>query len=187
MEINLRDWQLKDLPFYQQFNTGHHAWMDFDGPYYDKMNEEELATNIKNIRQKIQNKEFSHPRSRMVIESLETHQILGTVSCYWESKETNWLCIGLAIYDENNWGKGIGYKALVLWCDYLFQHMPDLVRLDMRTWSGNIGLMKLAEKMGFKLEACFRKARIVKGEYYDSIGYGILREEFYSKHSLPNH
>lgn len=40
-------------------------------------------------------------------------------------------------------------------------------------------MMKLATKLGFQEEACFRKARIVKGEYFDSIGYGILREEFY--------
>lgn len=32
--------------------------------------------------------------------------------------------------------------------------------------------------IGFKEEARFRKARIIKGEYFDSIGMGILREEW---------
>lgn len=36
--------------------------------------------------------------------------------------------------------------------------------LDLRTWSGNHGMMRLAEKLGFLQEACFRKARIVRGE-----------------------
>lgn len=38
--------------------------------------------------------------------------------------------------------------------------------------------MRLAEKLGFKLEARFRNARIVNGSYFDSIGYGVLREEW---------
>ena len=38
--------------------------------------------------------------------------------------------------------------------------------------------MRLAEKLGYQEEARFRKARIVNGEYYDGIGFGILREEW---------
>ncbi len=40
-------------------------------------------------------------------------------------------------------------------------------------------MMALAEKLGFKKEAEYRKARIVDGQYYDSVSYGILREEWY--------
>lgn len=76
------------------------------------------------------------------------------------------------------WGHGIGYEALGLWCDYLFKVMPTLARLDLRTWSGNPGMMRLAQKLGYKEEACFRKARIVRGRYYDRPGYGMLREEW---------
>jgi putative hydrolase of HD superfamily len=43
-------------------------------------------------------------------------------------------------------------------------------------------MMKLAEKVGFTLEARFRNARIVDGKYYDSIGYGILKSEWIHKH-----
>lgn len=39
-------------------------------------------------------------------------------------------------------------------------------------------MVKLAEKLGLKLEARYRKARIVAGTYYDSVSYGILREEW---------
>jgi len=39
-------------------------------------------------------------------------------------------------------------------------------------------MMNLAEKLGFVLEARYRKARIVEDQYYDSISYGILREEW---------
>jgi RimJ/RimL family protein N-acetyltransferase len=69
-------------------------------------------------------------------------------------------------------------EALSLWTGYLFDAFPDIVRLDLQTWSGNTGMMRLAVKLGYQLEAHFRKARIVKGQYYDSLGYGILREEW---------
>lgn len=38
--------------------------------------------------------------------------------------------------------------------------------------------MRLAEKLGYRQEACFRKARIIEGQYFDSVGYGILCEEW---------
>lgn len=39
-------------------------------------------------------------------------------------------------------------------------------------------MMALARKLGFTEEARFRKARIVNGEYFDGMGYGILRKEW---------
>jgi len=36
----------------------------------------------------------------------------------------------------------------------------------------------LAEKIGLKKEAVYRKARIVNNQYFDSISYGILKEEW---------
>jgi RimJ/RimL family protein N-acetyltransferase len=60
--------------------------------------------------------------------------------------------------------------------------MPELARLDLRTWSGNHGMMALARKLGFIEEARFRKARIVDGAYHDGLGYGIRREEWATRY-----
>lgn len=124
------------------------------------------------------------PRQGLVIVDAETDALLGVVTWYWESEETNWLSVGISIFDPGSWGKGIGYDALGLWTDYLFDAMPEIVRVDLRTWSGNSGMMRLAEKLGFQEEARFRKARIVNGEYYDGMGYGVLREEWQARY--PN-
>jgi RimJ/RimL family protein N-acetyltransferase len=45
-------------------------------------------------------------------------------------------------------------------------------------------MTRLAVKLGYTLEARFRKARIVKGAYYDGLGYGVLREEWRERY--PN-
>ncbi len=178
--ISLRDWQLKDLEIYRHWNTGHFRWMDFNGPYYPNLTKNELEAQITALKSRIETNDWPIPRKKLVIFDHTDDKMIGDVSWYWQSQETNWLSIGLAIYDEKNWSKGLGFQALSLWISYLFQANNDLVRMDLRTWSGNHGMMKLAEKLGFKEEARFRKARIVKGEYYDSIGMGILREEWES-------
>lgn len=65
------------------------------------------------------------------------------------------------------WAKGYGTEALSLWTEYLFAAFPQIVRLDLQTWSGNLGMMRLANKLGYQLEARLRKARIVNGAYYN--------------------
>lgn len=47
----------------------------------------------------------------------------------------------------------------------------------MTTWSGNGAMMAVAEKLGFLKEGQFRKVRYYQGQDYDSMKYGILREE----------
>ena len=108
------------------------------------------------------------------------NELIGEVNWYWKSKETNWLEIGIVIFDEKNWGKGIGIQAMRLWICEMFESKTELVRIGLTTWSGNEGMIKLAEKLRLKKEAEYRKARIVDGKYYDSISYGILREEWFA-------
>lgn len=41
-KIVVRDWIMEDLELYKFWNIGYHLWMDFDGPYYPKMDHFEL-------------------------------------------------------------------------------------------------------------------------------------------------
>ncbi len=102
---------------------------------------------------------------------------------YWESEETNWLEVGVVIFNENYWGRGIGYESLKLWINKMFETKIELVRIGLTTWSGNKRMMKLSEKLGLKKEAEYRNARIVDGEYYDSVSYGILKDEWEKLHN----
>ena len=177
-KIKLRDWLEKDLELYRFWYTGDKAWKKFDGPYYQKPTPAEVEETINTLKLKIISNNWDTPRQRMVIATETDDQLIGTVSWYWQSQETNWKSIGIVIYDENYWSGGIGSQALQLWVNYLFENCSDIVRLDLRTWSGNERMMNLGKKLGFKEEARFRKARIVDGVYFDSIGMGLLREEW---------
>lgn len=101
----------------------------------------------------------------------------GTVSYYWECRSTRWLECGIVIYDPQFWNGGYGTEAVKLWVGWLFENI-DVERIGMTTWSGNGRMMKCAEKAGFTLEGRLRKVRYYDGVYYDSIRYGILREEW---------
>ncbi|MEM9546443.1 MAG: GNAT family protein [Bacteroidota bacterium] len=177
-QIVLRDWKQKDLTIYQYWFSGRKRWMDFDAPYFQKPPAELVQKRILKLEQRIATHDWPVIRERLVIAEMKNDQLIGTVNWYWQSKVTHWKSIGIAIYDKHYWGNGIGKEALQLWIDYLFTECQEIVRLDLRTWSGNERMINLSRKLGFTEEARFRKARIVDGIYYDSIGMGLLREEW---------
>ena len=180
--IVLRDWQLDDIDRWRHWMQPGHRWKELDGPYYPGLTSEEIAQRAITLRAAIAAQSWTEPRQRLIIAETATNHLLGLVTWSWESQETWWLSVGIVLYDSASWGHGFGYRALGLWTDYLFRSLPQIVRLDLRTWSGNLGMMQLATKLGFQKEAHFRKARIVRGDYYDGLAYGILREEWTAQH-----
>lgn len=179
--VRLRDWTLDDLEPYAHWLQPGHRWQELDGPYYAKTTAEEIPSIVERIRGRIESGKLASPRLNLIIAEPKQNRLIGQVSRYWISEETNWLAAGIVIYDPDNWAKGYGSDALSLWTSYLFDAMPQIVRLDLQTWSGNSGLMGVASKLGFQLEGRFRRARIVGGAYFDSLGYGILREEWQAR------
>ncbi|MEL7385008.1 MAG: GNAT family protein, partial [Pseudomonadota bacterium] len=78
---------------------------------------------------------------------------------------------------SNYWDRGVGFSALVPWISHIFD-TQDIERVGLTTWSGNPRMMRCAEKLGMQQEARIRKVRYYQGEYYDSVKYGVLREEW---------
>jgi putative hydrolase of HD superfamily len=181
-QIVLRDMREDDLEAYAHWMHPQHRWHQLDGPYYAKTQPEEIPTLVEDVRQRLRKAYKAPVRTRLAIAEGRADTIIGMVTRYWISQETHWAAVGIAIWDDAHWGKGYGYEALGLWTDYIFINEPDFVRLDLRTWSGNAGMMRLAEKLGYMLEARFRMARIVDGEHYDGIGYGVLRDEWRARY-----
>ncbi len=148
----------------------------YNGPYFKKDTKEEHDEYINDLRNKIKNGEIKDDSKTMLVVYKGT--IVGACSWYWRSKETNWLEVGIVIFEDSNWGRGIGTIAFSKWIDKVFKEHDDIIRIGFTTWSGNIGMIKIAQKLGLEKEACYKKARIVNGKYYDSISYGILRENW---------
>jgi RimJ/RimL family protein N-acetyltransferase len=177
-EILLRNIELKDLASYRYWKDPAHEHHRYNGPYFKRMSGPELDDFIDELASRLRDHAADALPGRKMVVDLWTDDLIGEVNWYWKSEETRWMEVGLVIFDNRYWGKGLGASILVRWMDELFERFPDLVRLGLTTWSGNARMMHLATKVGLVQEACYRKARIVDDEYYDSLSYGILREEW---------
>lgn len=169
--VALRPLTEADLPLLYSYIYGERdsAWKEFDAPYFplEPMTWEAFTAEWA--------KRVGGP-SRQVIEV--DGRLVGTVSYYWEHRESNWLEAGIVIYDSSCWNGGIGTEALRQWISHLFATLPQIPRVGITTWSGNPRMMRAAEKLGLRLEGRLRKCRLWQGEYYDSIRMGVLREEW---------
>ncbi|WP_074407898.1 MULTISPECIES: GNAT family N-acetyltransferase [Aquimarina] len=174
--IILKRLEIEDLDNYEFWKHPKHSYHLLNGPYFKKATKTEIEKEMQTLKIKLQNDKNILENLRIITN--ENNEMIGEVSWYWKSKETNWLEVGIVIFNEKFWIIGIGYTALKLWINEVFRIKDSIVRIGITTWSGNVGMIKLAKKLGMKEEARYKKARIVNEEYFDSVSYGILREEW---------
>lgn len=106
------------------------------------------------------------------------NQMIGMVSAYYEDEPLNqWLDVGIVVYKQDKWHRGIGKLALKQWIDELFEN-TSLPHIGLTTWSGNYRMIGLAEILELKKEAEIRQVRFWKNQYWDSVKYGVLRSEW---------
>ncbi|QQE75435.1 GNAT family N-acetyltransferase [Brevibacillus composti] len=165
-----------DQIYYWHYEAEDREHLRWNGPYkpLEPLTREQFRM-LPKYQEELSVVGTASPRHGLIIEI--DGELKGSVGRYWVSEVTNWFEIGIVIYDSRYWSNGYGSEAFQMWIDYLFTHM-DTVRLGIGTWSGNERMIKLAQRCGMIEEARVRKARIVRGEYYDAIKMGILREEW---------
>lgn len=152
------------------FKEENPEWKKWDAPYlddYQKMTYEEFISE--------ENQWYFSGNHEAIFYK---DKLIGTVSYHWENECTRWLEVGIAIYDEIYYGKGIGYEVLKNYITKMFNTFPELQHIGLTTWSGNFRMMRVSEKLGLQLEGRLRKVLFYNGIYYDSMKYGVLREEW---------
>ena len=83
--------------------------------------------------------------------------------------------IGIALLPE--WrGKGIGWQAQAMLCDYLFKHTP-LQRIQAGTHPENLAEQRSLVKAGFQLEGVVRACEFRDGRWCDGYLYSRLRDD----------
>jgi [ribosomal protein S5]-alanine N-acetyltransferase len=86
---------------------------------------------------------------------------------YWE--------IGIVLLPEFR-GRGIGWRAQAMLCDYLFAHTP-VQRIQAGTHPENIAEQKSLVKAGFQLEGVIRAGEFRAGQWRDGHLYSRLRDD----------
>ena len=113
----------------------------------------------------------------------EVPECIGWVASYYLTenyiftKEVTGRCaVGIDFPEQSGRGHGYGYQALILFINYLLDHGEK--DLYLQTWSGNVRMIHIAERMGF--EECRRKKgiRTVRGEKYDALTFRLNMEKY---------
>ena len=169
----MRPLKSEDMKRYWElaYKDSNPEWKKWDAPYY-----EHKALSYGKFETDVRDRYMEQDD---VYGLFVDHTLIGTVSYYWEHEPSKWLEVGIIIYDSSLWNEGYGTPFLKAWITHLFETLP-LVRVGFTTWSGNKRMMRLGEKLGMTQEARLRKCRLNNGIYYDSIRYGVLREEWIS-------
>lgn len=187
--VRIRLWHQQDVEAFEHWLQPHHDWHTWDAPYYPPLTGTEIRAAVHRVALAVRDHggwvwpqtetgiTATAPVVRAVIADAATDAMLGTVSWYWESEPTAWARMGLQIFDPSQRGVGRGAAALKLWTDYLFE-ATTWQRLDYATWSGNAAMLRVGDKLGFVEEARFRNARVVDGQFYDSVVKAVLRSEW---------
>jgi hypothetical protein len=98
---------LDDLPSWEHWMMPGNRWHELDAPYYPKPSPEDVSRMSAGARREVaagEAGEWPDPRHRLVIADTDTDRLMGLVTSAWESEETNWLLIGIVLYDPATWG-----------------------------------------------------------------------------------
>lgn len=175
--VVLRDWSLDDADRLAELLVPERPWHETNGPYFGRPTAEDLAGVRRRLLDLAESSTLPDPRTSLAVVRRSDDLLVGTVTWYWESEETDWRRLGIVLWDETVWGQGLGSEALTLWTDYLFAS-TDALRLDLATYSGNPGMIALATRVGYVEEARMRRARRWAGGVHDAVVLGVLREEW---------
>ena len=155
--ITLRDMVESDIEDYVRWFTVEREWENWDAPWEkEDTNEETEREKWTEYYESVKALPDDALRWKLEIEWNGRH--IGWVSSYcidetyeWVRKteecQTVYRAIGICICESDQWGNGIGTNALRAFMNYYYKNGAN--ELYTQTWSGNVRMIRCAEKLGF--------------------------------------
>jgi ribosomal-protein-alanine N-acetyltransferase len=82
--------------------------------------------------------------------------------------------LGIVIGDKNYWGKGIATEVITALVAYAFEHL-HVCRISAEVEEGNVGMMKVLEKAGFKQDGLLESARVKNKKRINVHHFGVVK------------
>lgn len=88
------------------------------------------------------------------------------------------ICV---IGEKKFWGKGLGTIIHSLLLQFAFEEL-GLNKIWAVIYMGNAAIIRIVEKLGFKIEGTLRQEKMIGGKRIDLYRIGVLRNEFVPLH-----
>ena len=190
--VILRDMVAADIEDEIRWHTVETEWGLWDTPWEDCFSAFDPDAYREKARKKLQEPKDGFRWELQVVSSDGTH--VGSVNTYWIDDNYEWVArknlqpgqhvfyaVGCAIKEPSYWGRGLGTETLIAYVRY---HL-NLGHTDIctQTWSGNVRMVKCAEKLGFTV--CDREIafRTVRGEKVDGLTFRLNVDQFRKRYA----
>ncbi len=159
--------------------------IDIDGNYSRWLNDPNIIRHnshgrfpitVEKLRKFMDDVQQSQNALVLAIVDIESNTHIGNISLQainWIDRNTE---IAFLLGESSFHGKGIMQEAGKLLIDHAFKSL-NLHRVYCGTSSSNIGMQKLALKLGMVQEGIRKEAIFNNGIYHDVIEFGILNKE----------
>ena len=173
--IELRDMIESDIEDYVRWFTTETGWAYWDAPWepLDPTTPEAERAGWTEYYQQVRT--LSEHVTRVKFEVTLDGRHIGWVSRYddlgyWDDPE-KLPAVGIDLPEPSARNRGAGTEALRLFIEYLKGRGYPAVYTQ--TWSGNLPMLRVAEKLGFREVCRLTGAREVNGRRYDAVTFRL--------------
>jgi ribosomal-protein-alanine N-acetyltransferase len=100
--------------------------------------------------------------------------IIGTIALTEFNEYHGVANLGIVIGDKGYWGKGVATEVATTLVRYAFEHL-NIFSISAEVEEGNVAMMKVLEKVGFKHDGLFESARVKKQQRISVHHFGIVK------------
>ena len=120
--------------------------------------------------------ELPRVKFQLAIVLPDQNQLIGSCGVRKKQPNTHQAELGYEIAPLY-WGQGYATEAAQKMLDFGFEHL-ELHRVWASCLAENKASARVLERLGMKQEGCIRQNRWMKGRYWDTLIYGILKHEW---------
>jgi len=119
-----------------------------------------------------------------LIRTLEDDKVIGDIGLDLPNHHSDTF-VGIGIGEPEYWSKGYGSDAMRILLRYAFLEL-NLHRVSLDVFEYNPRAIRSYEKVGFKLEGCYRQVLNREGRRWDMIFMGITRQEWLAQEAIQD-
>lgn len=187
-DIILRDMVESDIDDWIRWYNVETEWGDWDAPdeELEPVDPEKFRTESLETLNWPWEKDF---RNFFELDTAEGNHI-GMVSSYAIDESYKWMSwkdahekgnfshtIGIDICDSRFWGRGYGTQAIAAFTKHFLDN--GITRICLQTWSGNVRMIRCAQRIGFVECNRFVGNRQIRGGVYDSLTFQLDLDKFH--------